>query len=62
MNLTDEEFYNKIILTTKNEIINLVKEQNLIDVSTIHLLSITFFKLSKKIILVELNRRIKKLN
>ena len=31
MNLTDEEFYNKIILTTKNEIINLVKEQNLIE-------------------------------
>ena len=60
MNLTDEEFYNKIILDTKNEIINLVKEQNLIDVSTPSFIN-TIFKLSKKNNFVELNRRIKKI-
>ncbi len=60
MNLTDEEFYNKIILDTKNEIIKLVKEQNLIDVSTPSFIN-TIFKLSKKNNFVELNRRIKKI-
>ena len=36
-NLSEEQFYIKIIDETKNEIINLVKSQNLIDIRTPHL-------------------------
>ena len=61
LNLNDEEFYQKIIAETKNEIINLVKSQNLIDVRTPSFLNAQL-KINKKNNLVELKSRIKKID
>lgn len=61
LNLNDEEFYQKIIAEIKNEIINLVKSQNLIDVRTPSFLNAQL-KINKKNNLVELKSRIKKID
>ena len=55
-----EELYNEIILQTKNELINLVKSRNLIDIRTPSFLN-TKFRINKKNNFVELNSRIKKI-
>ena len=60
-NLNEEEFYKKIIIETKKEIINLVKSQNLIDVRVPSFLSAQF-KISKKNNLVKLESKIKKID
>ena len=56
-----ENFYRKIILKVNNEIIDLVKSQNLIDIRTPSFLN-TKLNLNKKNNLVELNRRLKKID
>ena len=56
-----ENFYRKIILKVNNEIIDLVKSQNLIDIRTPSFLN-TKLILNKKNNLVELNRRLKKID
>ena len=53
-------FNDQIILETKNEIINLVKSQNLIDVRTPSFLNVRF-NLDKKNNLIILNKKIKKI-
>ncbi len=55
------EINKKIILAVKNEIINLIKSQNLIDVSTPSFLNARL-NLNKKINLVLLNSKIKKIS
>jgi len=61
LNLSQNEFYRKIILEVKKEITNLVKSQNLIDIRAPSFLNAQF-KLSRKSNLVELNSRIKKID
>ena len=61
LNLNEEEFYKKIITQIKQEIISLVKTQNLIDVRTPSFLKVQL-NLNKKNNLVELNRRLKKID
>jgi hypothetical protein len=59
--LSEDNFYKKIITEIKKEIINIVKSQNLIDVSTPSFLNVQL-KISKKSNLVELNTRLKKID
>lgn len=59
-NLSEEQFYRKIIDETKNEIINLVKSQNLIDIRTPSFINVNFLN-SKKNNLVDLNKRLQKI-
>ena len=54
-------YYDDIILKAKTEIINLVKSQNLIDIRTPSFINIKFF-MDKKNNLVELDKRIKKID
>ena len=61
LNLSDEKFYKKIIIEVRNEIINLAKSQNLIDVRTPSFIN-TRFELDKNNNLVELNNRINKID
>ena len=61
LGLPEEKFNEKIILETKREIVNLLKSQNLIDIRTPSFIN-TKFKLGKKNNLVELNKRIKKID
>ena len=58
LNLNKTEFYNKIMFEIKNEITNLVKSQNLIDVRTPSFLNAKII-IEKKNNLVELNKRLK---
>ena len=58
--LNEEQFYTKIISSVKKEITNLVKSQNLIDIRVPSFLNAQL-KLSKKNNLVELNKRLKKI-
>ncbi len=55
--LSGEQFYRKIIDETKNEIINLIKSQNLIDIRTPSFINVNFLN-SKKNNLVDLNKRL----
>ena len=57
-NLSNEALYEKIIIDTKYELINLVKSENLIDIRTPSFLNVKLH-LNKKSNLVELNSRIK---
>ena len=57
-NLSEEEFYKKMIIEVKNEIINLVKSQNLIDIRSPSFLNAKI-QINKKNNLVELRSRIK---
>lgn len=56
-NLGQEKFYSKIIDETKNEIVNLIKSQNLIDIRTPSFINVNFLS-SKKNNLVDLNKRL----
>ena len=56
-NFSQEQFYSKIIDETKNEIVNLVKSQNLIDIRTPSFINVNFLS-SKKNNLVDLNKRL----
>ena len=60
-NLSQEDYYKKIIIRVNNEIINLAKTQNMIDVRTPSFIN-TILKLDNKNNLVELNERIKKID
>ena len=60
-NLTEKEFYKKIIIKTKKEITNLVKNLNLIDIRVPSFLNAEL-KISKNNNLVELNTRLKKID
>ena len=59
--LNEKEFYKKIITQTKQEIISLVKSLNLIDVRTPSFLKVQL-NLNNKNNLVELNKRLKKID
>ena len=59
--LKTEQFYDKIIINSKIELINIVKSKNLIDVRTPSFLNVKF-DLVKKNNFVELNSRIKKID
>ncbi len=61
LNLNEEEFYRKIIVKTKQEIINLVKLQNLIDIRIPSFLN-TEFEISEKNNLSELTSRLKEID
>ena len=61
LNISQPDFYNKIITEVNNEIINLAKTQNMIDVRTPSFIN-TILKLNNKNNLVELNNRIKKID
>tara|TARA_B100000497_G_scaffold127670_1_gene170304 strand:- start:4302 stop:5348 length:1047 start_codon:yes stop_codon:yes gene_type:complete len=61
LNLNEEDFYKKIISQVKQEIIILVKTQNLIDVRTPSFLKVQLNS-SKKNNLVELTKRLKKID
>ena len=61
LNLNQEEFYKKIIIEVKQEIINLIKLQNLIDITTPSFLNAQF-KINKKSNLVELNSRLNQID
>ena len=56
-----EELYRKIIDSSKDEIINLVKSENLIDIRTPSFLKIKLI-LNKKTSLVDFNTRIKQID
>ena len=60
-NLNTNKFYEKIITETKDELINLVKSKNLIDIRTPSFLNAKL-DLTKKSNLVELNSRIKNID
>jgi len=60
-NLDNNKFYQKIILETKKELINLVKLENLVDIRTPSFLNVKL-DLSNQSNLVELNSRIKKID
>ena len=60
-NLSTKKYNEKIILETAGEIINLIKLQNLIDIRTPSFINIKF-KLKKDNDLVELNKRMKKID
>ena len=57
LNLTEEEFYKKIIIEVKKEITNLIKSQNLIDIRAPSFLNVQL-KLDKYNNLVELKTRL----
>ena len=57
----EEEYYKTIIEETKKELTNLVKSENLIDIRTPSFLNVKL-DLNKKNSLVELNKRIKKID
>ena len=59
-NLTEIELYQDIILKTKNEIINLVKSQNLVDIRTPSFMNVKLLS-KKKNNLVELKSRLDKI-
>jgi hypothetical protein len=59
--LIEEEFYKKITTMVKQEIINLVKSENLIDISTPSFLNVKL-EINKKSNLVELNLKLKKID
>ena len=61
INLNEKEFYKKVIVKTKQEIINLIKSQNLIDIRTPSFLKANL-KIDEKNNLVELNKRFKKID
>ena len=61
LNLNEKEFYDKIIIETKNEITNLVKSQNLIDITAPLFLNAQL-EISQNNSLVELNKRLKKVD
>ena len=60
-NLKQNKFYEKIIIEVQDEIINLTKSQNLIDVRTPSFINTKLKLDKKKNNLVELNRRLRKL-
>lgn len=60
-NLNQEKFYEKIISEVKDEIINIVKSQNLVDISTPSFLN-TKLILNKKNNLFELYKRLEKID
>ena len=60
-NLIPKEFYEKIIIDFKKELVNLVKAQNLIDIRTPSFLNVKLH-LDKKSNLVELNLKIKNID
>ena len=47
--LSEEQFYRKIIDETKNEITNLIKSQNLIDIRTPSFINVNFLNSKKTI-------------
>ena len=61
LNLTEEEFYKKIIIEVKKEITNLIKSQNLIDIRAPSFLNVQL-KLDKYNNLVELKTRLNKID
>ena len=61
LNLSDQEFYKKIIINVKKELTKLVKSQNLIDVRVPSFLNAEI-KIDKINNLVELNSRLKKID
>jgi hypothetical protein len=61
LNLSEKEFYEKVIVKTKQEISNLIKSQNLIDIRTPSFLKVKL-KIDEKNNLVELNKRFKKVD
>ena len=60
LNLNNEKFYKKIIIETKEEITNLIKSRNLIDIRAPSFLN-TILKIDNKNNLIELNSRLKKI-
>ena len=60
-NLKQDQFYEKIIFQTKEEIVNLVKSQNLIDIRTPSFMNVKLMS-SKKNNLVELSKRLQKID
>ena len=60
-NLNTDKFYVKVITESKEELINLIKSQNLINIRTPSFLNANL-NLSRKSNLVELNSRIKKID
>ena len=60
-NLSENDFYSKIIVETKKEIINLIKSQNLIDIRVPSFLKAEF-KINKKNNLVELKSKLQKID
>ena len=60
-NLSKEKFYEKIIIEVKKELINIIKSQNLIDISIPSFLNAQF-DINKNNSLVELNLRLKKID
>ena len=61
LNLNEKEFYKKVIVKTKQEISNLIKSQNLIDIRAPSFLKVKL-KIDEKNNLVELNKRFKKVD
>ena len=61
LNLNEDDFYKKIIIETKQEIADLVKSQNLIDIKTPSFLKAQL-RVSKKNNLVELRSRLRKID
>ena len=60
-NLKQDQLYEKIIFQTKEEIVNLVKSQNLIDIRTPSFMNVKLMS-SKKNNLVELSKRLQKID
>ena len=60
-NLNSQDYYSKIIQVVSKEIIDLIKSQNLIDIRTPSFLN-TKFRVNKKNNLVELEKRLKKID
>ena len=60
-NLSTEDFYKEVVTQSKKELINLIKEKNLIDIRTPSFLSAKF-DINKSSNLVELNSRIKNID
>ena len=59
--ITKENFYEKVITETKQELTNLVKSKNLIDIRTPSFLNVKF-ELNNRNNLVKLNSKIKKID
>ena len=60
-NLSTKDFYKEVVTQSKKELINLIKEKNLIDIRTPSFLSAKF-DINKSSNLVELNSRIKNID